>query len=141
MDKPAFVALFASFLMLFGCISSPQQQNSGSWQIASRQMNGTECGLLGGRIVNTLGDSCLENETDAGEVEGMLCPCICCVPRLASKGTLNSSECIGLGGRIEGETVETPLGGFKNKGCLPNETDMGSLDDLLCPCVCCVPAK
>jgi len=39
-----------------------------------------ECILNNGRIVNTLGNSCFENETNIGEVEGYQCPCICCVP-------------------------------------------------------------
>jgi len=40
-----------------------------------------KCDLDGGRILNTLSNkNCFENETDIGEIEGMKCPCICCVP-------------------------------------------------------------
>ena len=38
------------------------------------------CTQKGGRIVNTLEDACMEDEVNIGEVEGLRCPCICCVP-------------------------------------------------------------
>ena len=40
-----------------------------------------KCGLDGGRILNTLSNNnCFENETDIGEIKGLKCPCICCIP-------------------------------------------------------------
>ncbi len=47
---------------------------------------GTSCELRGGRIVNaleanTLGkEPCESNEINKGEVTGLKCPCVCCVP-------------------------------------------------------------
>ena len=40
-----------------------------------------ECDAIGGRVLNTLGGfECYDNEVEEGEVEGLLCPCVCCVP-------------------------------------------------------------
>jgi len=40
-----------------------------------------ECDLNNGRILNTLDNkNCFENETNIGEIKGMHCPCICCIP-------------------------------------------------------------
>ena len=40
-----------------------------------------ECAEKGGRIVNTMGESCTENELEIGPVQNMECPCVCCVPK------------------------------------------------------------
>ncbi len=45
-------------------------------------MDPDECLDRGGRVLNTLPDyECYANETNIGEVVGLLCPCVCCVPK------------------------------------------------------------
>ncbi len=48
------------------------------------KLSGEQCTLAGGEIVNTLGttaigDKCPIGKRSIGDVEGMRCPCICCV--------------------------------------------------------------
>ncbi len=54
-----------------------------------------ECDSKGGRVVNTLGETCASDETNAGEVEGLMCPCICCVASTESD-KLTLDEAIGI---------------------------------------------
>jgi len=46
-------------------------------------------------VVNTLGETCASDETNAGEVEGLMCPCICCVASTESD-KLTLDEAIGI---------------------------------------------
>ena len=51
------------------------------------EMTLPECFMRGGREVNTLAatpeesETCGENEKDIGSITGLMCPCICCVPK------------------------------------------------------------
>ena len=45
------------------------------------QLDSEACVAEDGRIVNRISEeSCKVNETNIGEVQGLRCPCICCVP-------------------------------------------------------------
>jgi len=80
MSKIAVFMVFAALLLLLGCVANakPAPQDAKPQQ---GQLNSTQCDSLGGRIVNTLGESCASNESNAGEVKGLLCPCVCCIPK------------------------------------------------------------
>ena len=46
------------------------------------QFSSSECTVKGGNVVNTLGgDNCQDNEINIGSIDGLKCPCICCVPK------------------------------------------------------------
>jgi len=50
--------------------------------VGCKTINYDACTLKDGRIVNTLSEvSCESNETNIGEIKGLRCPCICCVPQ------------------------------------------------------------
>lgn len=115
MAKHALFPLFAVFLIIFGCAA---------------KFDSTSCGNLDGRVINTMNENCTPGERNAGEVDGLHCPCICCVPLGPQQHQINSTECDSRGGRI----VNT-LG----DSCLNNETDAGVVKGALCPCICCVP--
>ncbi|MCD4666358.1 hypothetical protein K8R47_00950 [archaeon] len=63
--KLLFIIFVLSLLIISGC---------------SDLQNSYECDSKGGRIVNTLSEDCYLNETNMGDVKGLRCPCICCVP-------------------------------------------------------------
>lgn len=45
-------------------------------------ISSNECANQNGRIINTLsGEQCNNEETNVGSVQGMRCPCICCIPK------------------------------------------------------------
>ncbi len=122
MAKIILFAAFAAFLLFFGCASD--------MRLPQGQLNSTQCDALGGRLVNTLGGSCSSGESNAGEVEGLQCPCICCVPSEPQRHRMNSTDCDSLGGRVINRLGES---------CASGERDAGDIEGVLCPCVCCVP--
>lgn len=77
MREAALLANLFVLAFIMGCTALPEKN------FEKRSVDSSDCISLKGRIVNTIsypGGSCMANETDAGTVEGMLCPCICCVP-------------------------------------------------------------
>ncbi len=93
-----FEAIIQFFKKLFGlsdahdfesCIAAgnpameswPRQCRHGDRTFTERiEMSPTECEDRGGRVLNTLPNyECEANETNIGEVVGLLCPCVCCV--------------------------------------------------------------
>ena len=46
-----------------------------------------------------------------------------------------SNECVSKGGRIV--NMEAPID--KPVTCGENETNIGSLDNMMCDCICCIP--
>ena len=72
MKKSIMVLVLLSFIFLSSCKNQ-----------TVKEIDSEACISNGGRILNTLGgEQCMLNETDIGNIPGMQCPCVCCVPRL-----------------------------------------------------------
>lgn len=66
--------LILVLLLLSACSNNTQEEPQ-----ETQDLNSTECANLGGRIVNSLSETCNEEETQIADVTGMKCPCVCCV--------------------------------------------------------------
>ncbi|MEA3230004.1 MAG: hypothetical protein U9P44_03740 [archaeon] len=91
-----------------------------------------ECESKGGRVVNTLGETCTDDEKNIGDVKGLFCPCICC--KALSPGSeigLTREECIKEGGRIINTTNEY--------ACSPDDINIGQMKGFAYLHLCCVP--
>ncbi len=90
MEKMPLLALLFAFALILGCArNAPETPVLPPAMNISPQANGSvpatldsdACAVMGGRIANTLSGGCWENETSAGDVEGLRCPCVCCIQK------------------------------------------------------------
>ena len=52
---------------------------------------------------------------------------------------ISPEGCISKGGRVS--SMMTEVDGVLKNECYKNETNIGEVNEVLCPCICCVPKK